>query len=274
MSEILTFAQAASLRGEDFRIHHLSDLLRDARARAPVAPELVEESADSGGVGITQAQTARLIGLSERGYREFERGRLVHPDPRLLDHVARVLHLDAAERKILYGLAVRDIPRPRTESDLDISGLQSMVDALEFPAIVTDLGWDYLAWNKAVTDYLLDPAGEPKETRNAILLGFGPIGAARWPSELANLRNLVGRARAAYIAEGGRSPALQGLVERLVAIPEAAAHWQTGPLALEPAYEPRTLAHPRRGPLQVRVIRTVLPQGVRISQFIPDPQPA
>ena len=33
-----------------------------------------------------------------------------------------------------------------------------------------------------------------------------PVGAARWPSELPHLRDLVGRARAAYIAEGGRNP--------------------------------------------------------------------
>lgn len=274
MAEILTPAQTSSLRGEEFRIAHLSDLLHLARARAPVPQELAEKAADCGGGGLTQKQTAVLLGLSERRYREFERGGVVHPDPRLLDRVARLLQMGAAERAILHRLASRDLPHPRTSVDLDISKLQSLVDAMQYPAVVTDLAWDYLAWNSAVTDYLLDPAGETKQMRNAILLGFGPIGAARFPSELPNLRDLVGRARAAYIAGGGRSPALQGFVERLVAIPKAASYWQTGPLALEPAYETRTLVHPRRGPMQVRVIRTVLPQGVRISQFIPDPQPA
>src|SRR6266700_3237845 len=91
MAEIMTFAETSSLRGDDLRRAHLSSLLRDARERAPVPPELAEESADSGGVGLTQKQTARLLSLSDRRYWEFEHGGLAHPEPRLLNAVARVL---------------------------------------------------------------------------------------------------------------------------------------------------------------------------------------
>ena len=222
MSEVLTLQDAASLDAEEFRVQHLSDLLRSARSHAH--PPMPRGPDAAGGSALSQEQAAFLLGISERHYREFERGRLVHPDLQFLDRVARVLRMGAAERKILHRLAVRDLPRPRPKADLDISGLQSTVDAVDFPAIVTDIAWNYVAWNRAVADYLLDPADMPKDARNAILLGFGPVGAARWPSELPHLRDLVGRARAAYIAEGGRNPTLQDFIEQLVAIPAAAAH--------------------------------------------------
>ena len=273
MTEILTPVEATALKGEEFRVYHLSDLLSRARARATIPARFAHESEEGREVGLTQKQAGSMVGLAERSYRDFERGRLLHPRPAFIEHLARVLEMDAAERQILYRLATRDFPHPRPEGHIDIRELQSLVDSMDFPAIVSDRAWDYVAWNRAVTRYLLDPNEAPKQERNAILLGFRPDGAALFPSELPNQRELAGRARAAYVAGGGRNPVLQDLTERLLAIPEAAAQWQTSPLALIPAYEERLLARSGRDPLRVQVLRTALPNGLHISQFVPDPRP-
>jgi transcriptional regulator with XRE-family HTH domain len=274
MTEILTFAETSSLRGEEFRIAHLSDLLRGARARAPVPPELAEESADSGGAGLTQKQTARLVGLSERRYREFEHGGLVHPDPRLLDEVARVLGMTAAERDTLYRLAAHWPPPPTyCPSSRDVRGLQPTLDEMgPIPALVTDVAWNALAWNRALAEDVADPAEIPEESRNSILWMLSSAAPERIPEVRGEYAMLVGRVRWRYLADGGRTSALHELVERLVQIPAAAKHWDAGVLALDPLYQPRILSHPAHGTGPVRTLSTQLPeQGLRLIVSIPDP---
>jgi len=253
---------------EEFRAFYLSDLLRRCRARAQIPVR--DGFTPSHSIGVNQEQAAQLLSIGERQYRRFENGQVAHPDVRFLDQVAHMLSMSAAERDTLYRLAARRPPHARLDGEIDASGLRSMLDTLDVPAIVTDIAWNYVAWNTLATEYLLDPYEVPADSRNAILLGFGPVGAALFPNELPDLRTLVGRVRSAYLAEAGQSVALRELVERLLEFPEAAEQWNDGPLALEPAYQPRILVHPRRGPMTVRTVRTMLPDGLRISQFIPE----
>jgi transcriptional regulator with XRE-family HTH domain len=271
MAEILTLAQAASLDGEDFRRYHLSDLLRRARARTPVPPGLAELS-ENGSIGLTQQQAARLVGLSERRYREFESGRLPRPEPRFLERVARVLGMREAERYVLYRLAARRPPPQPRPRPADVSDLQSMLDDLDgIPALVTDFAWNILAWNRALAENLQDPGPLPVDERNSILWRFTPPADQRFPDERENLGALIGRVRATYLTEHGHDPAIQELVERLIEIPQVDDFWQAGPLTLEPRYEPRILMPPGRAPRKVHVLRSVLQHDrLRITQFIPD----
>jgi transcriptional regulator with XRE-family HTH domain len=271
VAEALAIDVAASLGAEDFRVYHLSELLRRVRARTPVPPELC--TAGTHEVGLSQEQAAALLVIGDRQYGNFERGAVAHPDPRFLDLVARVLGMTAAERDALYRLAVRHPPAGRSRGEIDAGGLRPVLESLEVPALVTDIAWNYVAWNRLFAEYVVDPNELPEQSRNAMVLGFGPVGAALFPAEPALRRVVVGRARWAYLADGGRSPVLRELVERLLAIPEAAAYWQDGPLELQPAYQSRVLVHPRQGSVKVKAVRTVLPGGLRISQFIPEHRP-
>lgn len=268
MSEFPTAETAAEVDAEEFRAFYLSDLLRRCRAktRVPAGYGFVSPY----GIGVSQELAAQMLSIGDRQYRRFECGLVMHPDLRFLDQVARVLEMSAAERDALYRLAAQRPPHTPSDGDIDVRGLQSTLDSLEVPAIVTDIAWNYVAWNRLATEYLVDPDELPPDSRNAILLGFGPVGAALFPTELPDLRTLVGRVRFAYLAAGGQSRALQGLVERLLQIPEAAAQWKDGPLAIEPPYQPRTLVHSLRGSLKVRTVRTEMPDRLRICQFIPE----
>ena len=266
MGQTAAIATDTSLDAEEFRILHLSELLRLARSKARVPTELAPWCSHE--VGLTQEQTAHLLAIGDRQYREFERGRVVHPDPRFIEQVVRVLGMSTAERDALYRLAARRPPPPVYADTADVSELRPMLDSLEVPALVTDIAWNILAWNASACENLLNPAEVPIEERNAVLLGFGP-GSDLFPGDVPEIGRIVGWVRSAYLAEGGQNRAIQGLVDRLLTIPTAAEHWRSGALALEPIYETRTLDRPGRSPVLVRAVRSRLPQGLRLTQFIP-----
>jgi hypothetical protein len=274
MAEIPILAHTGPVPGEKFRARHLPELLRRARARAPVPPELAEESVNGDGVGLTQKQAAQLVGLHERNWREFERGRVLHPKPEFVEHVARTLAMTAAERVALLRLAAF---RPLPPGDLpasDVSGLQPMLDAMgPSPALLTDLAWNALAWNRALAKDVADPVELPQEARNSILWMFSGAAPERVVEVGGEYEMLVGRVRMAYLADGGRTGALHELVERLVQNAQAAVHWNAGVLALDPVYQPRVLTSPVHSPARVRTLSTRLPgQGLRLIVSVPDPE--
>jgi transcriptional regulator with XRE-family HTH domain len=269
VGEELTFEQAAALDAESFRAYYLSDLLQRARSRMSRSGGVSAES--PGQVGWTQKLTARRLGVTGRQYREFERGRVVHSDPRFLDEVARVLKMSAAERDILYRLGMRRPALVAGPSRADLSDMQPMLDSLEqIPALITDAAWNVLAWNRADAETLQDPRELPEESRNAMLWMFTPTAEARFPQVRDEYQLLVGRVRSAYLAGMGRSTTVQGLVERLVANRDAARQWNNGALALEPINQQRLLRDPEHGPRRVHTLTTLLPeQGIRVIEFVP-----
>jgi transcriptional regulator with XRE-family HTH domain len=271
MSATLTL-EAPTLHDEEFRVHYLADLLRRARARARIPHQIPLSHAEPDIAGLTQEETAVLLCTTGRHYREFERGRILHPDPRFLDQVGRVLELTPAERSVLTHLAARRRPAQPGPPEPDMSGLQSLLDGLgEAPALVTDLAWNVLSWNRSLAENLQDPDLVPDGERNAMLWMFSPTAAARFPGIEDEYRTLVGRVRLAYLASAGRNSALQQLVDSLLLIPQAARHWHTGALALEPVYQPQLLVRRQQGPGQVRTLCTVIPQQrLRLTQFVPD----
>lgn len=277
MAEYLTFADTSSLHGEDLRIAHLSNLLRGARERAPIPPGLVEESADSGHAGLTQKQTGRLLGMSERSYREFERGRMLHPEPRFLHQVALKLGMTEAEHDALFRLALFWPPPPTYWPDSsDVRYMQPMLDAMgPNPALLTDIAWNALAWNRALAEDVQDPTEMPEESRNSILWMFSQAAPERIPEVHGEYETLVGRVRSTYLADLGRTSALHELVERLMQFPGAAEHWNAGVLALDPVYQLRILSRPVHGPGPVRTYSMQIPeQGLRLIVSVPEPATA
>jgi len=273
VDELLSVQEAASLDAESFRMYYLCDLLRRARARVIVPDEFGVDSVV--GIGLTQEHTARLLDTGERHYRDFERGRVAYPGARFLDEVARVLEMSAAERDLLYRLAAGRPPPVPEPSRADIRELQMLLDSMEHtPALVTDIAWNLLAWNRAVIENLQDPRALPEEARNTILWMFSSTASLRFPQVRGEFGLLVGRVRSAYLAGGGHGTALQGLVERLVQVSEAARHWEAGALALEPVSQPRLLDSQGLGPGRVRTLNTELTgQGMRLIQFVPETVP-
>jgi transcriptional regulator with XRE-family HTH domain len=258
--------------GEEFRVRNLPDLLRGARARAPVPPQFATETPDGG--GLTQEQTARLVRLSERRYGAFERGAISNPKPQLVEHVAQVLQMTFAEREVLYQLALPH-PADPVETTPDVRSLQSLVDGMPgVPALVTDLAWNALAWNRKLAEEVQDPAALPEQARNSILWMFSTLAPERIPEVRGEYAQLVGRVRFAYLTDGGRTRALQELVDRLMQIPEAERHWKASALAPDPLYQQRVLTRPATGAGLVRTYSVRFAEdGFRLIVSVPEPDP-
>jgi transcriptional regulator with XRE-family HTH domain len=102
--------------------------------------------------GLRREEVAQLAGVSVDSYARLEQGRGGHVSGEVLDAVARVLRLDAADRARLHDLAGPDrrrpAPRSARSSERVRSGVRLLLDSMtDFPAVVVGRRMDVLAWN-------------------------------------------------------------------------------------------------------------------------------
>ncbi|MFJ4123791.1 helix-turn-helix domain-containing protein [[Kitasatospora] papulosa] len=138
----------------------LPELLRAWRRRANPRriPGLV--SAGRRGDGLTQRDVARLTGVSERWYRELERGNEAQYSSDFLDRISSVLGLSPAERRALYLRAVGRppalavVPEVDGAAEVDEFLLQRFLDGqTPNPAFATDLAWNVIGYNGPLVDW-------------------------------------------------------------------------------------------------------------------------
>jgi transcriptional regulator with XRE-family HTH domain len=256
----------AAISTEEFRTKELGDLLRRCRERHPPP----ESSADAPhrSAGLTQQDAATLLEVGERHYRDFERGRLRHPEPAFLDQVAAKLAMSAAEREVLYHLACGH-PPVRPVSRANLAAMQEWIDGVPgHPALVTDLAWNILLWNRDALAMFGDLAAIPAPERNAILWMFSPAAQQRLLEVDKEHPVLVGRVHTAYLSARGTHPGLNRLAERLLEIPEAAKWWHAADLEAEPLILTRRARRPDGTILKLRSISTTVPlQDLRLIVF-------
>src|SRR6476619_917420 len=94
------------------RRSELADFLKHRRAH--VSPEQVglEANGRRRTPGLRREEVAQLAGVGLSWYTWLEQGRDIHPSAHVLDAIARVLALDAAERAHLFHLARVELPLP------------------------------------------------------------------------------------------------------------------------------------------------------------------
>src|SRR5919197_4311622 len=154
----------------EVRRAQLSDFLRTRRAK--VAPEDVglEANGRRRTPGLRREEVAQLAGVGLSWYTWLEQGRDIHPSPQVLDAIARVLVLDAAERAHLFHLARVELPLPEGDYPRDASPeLIAFVEAIDpHPAYAIGPRFDVLAWNNASTLLFHDWATLPVRQRNLL----------------------------------------------------------------------------------------------------------
>ena len=220
------------MAGDETRRRELHDFLQAARARLEPEDIGISPGRNRRRAGLHQADVASALGVSGRWYNAFENSAVADPAPELLDRLACVLDLTAAERVHLYLLACGHEPAPATvEPHLhDRSGraaLERLVSLTgpDLPSVLCDVAWNILTWNRALVLRILDPAVMPRAARNLILWLFSPdaVGAI---SDISAVREEeIGHVHGA-LARYPADPQLEHLAGRLMQIPAARRLWQ------------------------------------------------
>ncbi|MFF9016635.1 helix-turn-helix transcriptional regulator [Streptomyces sp. NPDC014870] len=109
------------------------------------------------GRAIPQAEVAHAIGMSEKWYRQLERGAVPRIPHDAVEKLVKRLHLGPDERQtLLYytpGGALIGRPRPRDEPPA-LRTLQFLLDQqMPHPAYVSDADWSMIGFNRAMADW-------------------------------------------------------------------------------------------------------------------------
>jgi transcriptional regulator with XRE-family HTH domain len=125
-------------------------------------------------VGLRREDVASLSGVSVAWYTWLEQGREMRVSDEVLERISHTFRLSGDERTYLFSL-VQHRP-PRMDGDATTGEMPPEVtrtiSELPWPAIVTNLRWDVLAWNRLNTLLYRDYTQIPVERRNVIELIF------------------------------------------------------------------------------------------------------
>jgi transcriptional regulator with XRE-family HTH domain len=148
----------STMNQDEIRRQELSSFLRTRRARISSADVGLPAAQRRRTPGLRREEVAQLAGVSVTWYTWLEQKRPISVSAGTCDSLARVLHLNPAERTQLFQLALRQPVIDATSQCETVSPrLQQMLDhSATMPAFVMGRRWDVLAWNQAESQ---SPAG-------------------------------------------------------------------------------------------------------------------
>lgn len=189
----------------------------------------------------------------------------------MLDALARVYDLDAAERDHLFHLA--EVPLPPSAGSYPTSApsdLREIVVGLEpNPAYLIGPRADVLAWNAAAARVIGEPTRSPDGVQNVLWWLFTAPGAhgATWDG---TARNTLARFRAEH-ARRYDDPAFLVLIKALLG--ESAAFRELWPRheVMDSQLGTKVIDHPELGRLTLHHLQSIPTShpDLRLTQFVP-----
>jgi transcriptional regulator with XRE-family HTH domain len=99
--------------------------------------------------GLRREDVAAISGVSASWYTWLEQGRDMRVSDEVLERLSETLQLSEDERIYLFSLVQGRPPRLRSASRMEAPpDITRMIHSLTVPAIVMNLRWDVLAWNR------------------------------------------------------------------------------------------------------------------------------
>ena len=246
----------------------LASFLRDRRTGLRPADVGLPTSQRRRTPGLRREEVADLANMSVDYYARLEQARGPHPSARILDALTGALRLNAAERTHLFrlaGLNPTPPPGPTRQVRPYVANLVNrMPDA---GAIVTNAGYDVIAWNAVAAALLGDLRREPNLARRRFLDTNQPLSTSA--AEFGEIA--VARLRAAA-DRYPRDVALAALLAELRAgSPEFVDIWRTNPVRA-PGHRTKTFTHAELGELHVNCdVLTVPDDDVQVVFITADP---
>lgn len=178
--------------------------------------------------GLRREEVAALAGVGLTWYTWLEQGRDIGVSAVFLDNLARVLKLDAAERRHLFLLAHERLPAEpgKTFCQVPPLVLRLMADLAPHPCYVRNLRWDVLAYNPPADQLFGFQRHSPAE-RNLLWMCFTDsqlrASLIDWETQAAQL---LASFRRDY-AHATKEADIQALISNLQkASPEFRQGWQ------------------------------------------------
>jgi len=210
-------------------------LPRDCRRRTP---------------GLRREEVASLVGVSVSWYTWLEQGRSISVSASVLERLASVLQLDAAQREYLFTLVQRRpapiVPPERVEPQEPSPLLRRTLDALNVPAVAMTYRWDLVAWNRYM-EFFRNYSELPPKDRNLLrLLVRDPMHKANPDDYERKIRLATSRLRFDY-SQVGDDPVLDELIRELCEACPLFDHYWNDSTDIGPAESEGTVLHPKLG---------------------------
>jgi len=250
-----------------------ADFLKRCRTRLDPAELGLPQPRRKRTEGLRREDVAALSGVSVSWYTWLEQGRDMRVSDDVLERLCHTLRLSEDERVYLFSLVQHRVPRaPRHAPPEAPPEIVRMINGLNVPAIIMNLRWDVLAWNRLNTliyrDYNNMPAGE----RNLLEILLSRKSSHLSPADLeTTARRLIARLRFDY-SKSDDDPRFEALIRRLDASsPVFRRIWRIPEFSLR-AFGVYRFKHPRYGELAFEHTSSV-PDGhphIRVVICMPD----
>ncbi|MBA2680014.1 MAG: helix-turn-helix domain-containing protein [Ktedonobacteraceae bacterium] len=133
------------------RRQELAQFLRTRRERLSPEAAGLSTSSRRRTPGLRREELSQLAGMGVTWYTRLEQGQDILVSPQVLESLARVFDLNAAERDHLFILAREQVPADPYPLTSTISPqLQSTLDTIGNPAYITNPRWDIIGYNQAM----------------------------------------------------------------------------------------------------------------------------
>jgi transcriptional regulator with XRE-family HTH domain len=250
-----------------------AEFLRSCRARINPADLGLPVPQRKRTEGLRREDVASLSGVSVSWYTWLEQGRDMRVSDEVLERISQTFKLSEDERIYLFSLVQHRPPRlpcePRFEAPPEIV---RMIERVTMPAVVMNLRWDVLAWNRLNSMMFRDYAETPVAERNLVEILFTRPSYYHEPAEFEKMaRRVLAKLRVDY-SKSGDDPRFQALIRRLEMLsPVFRRVWRAPEINIR-SYGIHRFKHPQYGDLAFEHTSYV-PDGhptVRVVLCTPD----
>ncbi|MEN9706104.1 MAG: hypothetical protein RLZZ393_1983 [Pseudomonadota bacterium] len=208
-------AEAARKPARPVMDRQRAEFLRSCRARIKPSDLGLPEPQRRRTEGLRREDVAALSGVSVAWYTWLEQGRQMRVSDEVLERICHTFRLTEDERVYLFTLVQQRPPRLQHEGQQEAPvEVIRMIEAAACPAVILNLRWDVLAWNRLsavlVRDYDALPAGQ----RNLLEILFAAASNMK-PAEFeATASRSLAKLRVDY-SKSGKDPLFESLIRRL-----------------------------------------------------------
>lgn len=214
--------------------------------------------------GLRREDVAALSGVSVSWYTWLEQGRDMRVSDEVLERICQTFRLSEDERVYLFSLVQHRPPRLHRDARFEAPPeIVRMIQGMRAPAMIMNLRWDVLAWNRYMSVFFRDYAATPPAERNLVHLLFTQPSYYEDPEEFEKMaRRVLAKLRVDY-SKSGDDPKFEAMIRRLnMTSPVFRRVWRTPEINVR-SYGIHRFRHPQYGQLTFEH-----------TSYVPDGHPA